>query len=55
MSLEVIWARGATVDLHNLPDWRLAETVARAVFRHASEGIGFVLHVRVDDGPIYRP
>ncbi len=51
MSREVEWTSPAARDLAALPDWRLAALVDAAVDRHAAEGIGFVLHVRVEDGP----
>ncbi|MBK6692017.1 MAG: hypothetical protein IPG50_07400 [Myxococcales bacterium] len=51
MSRAVEWTSPAARDLAALPDWRLAALVDAAVDRHATEGIGFVLHVRVEDGP----
>ena len=51
MSRAVEWLPRARADLRQLPDWRIAEAVANAVHRNATEGVGFVLHVLVDDGP----
>lgn len=51
MSLRIEWTSPAAHDLAALPDWRLAAVVDAAVDRYAGSGIGFVLHLRLADGP----
>lgn len=51
MSVRAEWFDDAIEDLARLPDWRLAVAVDEAVERYAGEGVGFVLHVTVEEGP----
>lgn len=51
MSRAVEWLPRAFADLMSVTDYRVAEAVDAAVDRYAAEGVGFVVHVEVADGP----